>query len=56
MQALKSSYYVSNFMHEIYLTGLEWNNPDLHDNYNFLGSWDLNDNDPDPMPNAAKGR
>ena len=43
-------------MHEIYLTGLEWNNPDLHDNYNFLGSWDLNDNDPDPMPNAAKGR
>nr|KAG5702592.1 hypothetical protein BaRGS_003752 [Batillaria attramentaria] len=34
--------------------GLEWDNPDLHSNYNVEGSWDLNDNDPDPMPNAAK--
>ncbi|XP_076457418.1 proprotein convertase subtilisin/kexin type 7-like [Babylonia areolata] len=34
--------------------GLEWDNPDLHDNYNFMGSWDLNDNDPDPMPNGDK--
>ncbi|XP_041373167.1 proprotein convertase subtilisin/kexin type 7-like [Gigantopelta aegis] len=34
--------------------GLEWTNPDLHSNYNYKGSWDLNDNDPDPMPNARK--
>ncbi|KAL4229144.1 Proprotein convertase subtilisin/kexin type 7 [Mactra antiquata] len=30
--------------------GLEWNNPDLYDNYNKAGSWDFNDNDDDPMP------
>lgn len=34
--------------------GLAWDNPDIHSNYNVLGSWDLNDNDPDPMPNTAK--
>ncbi|XP_060071987.1 proprotein convertase subtilisin/kexin type 7-like [Ylistrum balloti] len=32
--------------------GLEWTNPDLHDNYNAAGSWDLNSDDPDPMPNS----
>ncbi|XP_070203625.1 uncharacterized protein [Littorina saxatilis] len=34
--------------------GLERKNPEIHNNYNFLGSWDLNDNDPDPSPHAAK--
>ncbi|XP_021341461.1 proprotein convertase subtilisin/kexin type 7-like [Mizuhopecten yessoensis] len=32
--------------------GLEWTNPDLQDNYNAAGSWDLNSDDPDPMPNS----
>lgn len=30
--------------------GVEWNNPDLEENYCAKGSWDLNDDDPDPMP------
>ncbi|XP_072049792.1 proprotein convertase subtilisin/kexin type 7-like [Amphiura filiformis] len=30
--------------------GLEWTNPDIYDNYCPEGSWDLNANDPDPMP------
>lgn len=32
--------------------GLEWTNPDIQDNYNAAGSWDLNSDDPDPMPNS----
>lgn len=32
--------------------GLEWTNPDLRDNYNVAGSWDLNADDPDPMPSS----
>ncbi|XP_033759157.1 proprotein convertase subtilisin/kexin type 7-like [Pecten maximus] len=32
--------------------GLEWTNPDLQDNYNAAGSWDLNSDDSDPMPNS----
>ncbi|KAJ8316374.1 hypothetical protein KUTeg_006388 [Tegillarca granosa] len=32
--------------------GLEWNNEDLYDNYNPSGSWDLNSDDSDPMPNG----
>ncbi|KAH3703105.1 hypothetical protein DPMN_078134 [Dreissena polymorpha] len=30
--------------------GVEHTNPDLAGNYNSAGSWDLNDDDPDPMP------
>lgn len=30
--------------------GLEWSNPDLIANYSPEGSWDLNDDDSDPMP------
>lgn len=33
--------------------GVEWNNPDLEKNYCAEGSWDLNDDDPDPMPKAT---
>ena len=36
-------------------TGLEWNNPDLQDNYNAAGSWDFNGDDADPMPDGSKG-
>ncbi|XP_055958700.1 proprotein convertase subtilisin/kexin type 7 isoform X1 [Patella vulgata] len=34
--------------------GVEWTNKDLQENYNYLGSWDLNDDDPDPMPSDSK--
>ncbi|ESO83331.1 hypothetical protein LOTGIDRAFT_81964, partial [Lottia gigantea] len=34
--------------------GIEWTNPDLKANYNSMGSWDLNDNDADPMPSESK--
>lgn len=34
--------------------GVEWANPDLRDNYNSAGSWDLNSDDPDPTPSASK--
>ncbi|KAK3581011.1 hypothetical protein CHS0354_013905 [Potamilus streckersoni] len=34
--------------------GLEWNNPDIMTNYNAAGSWDLNSDDSDPMPDASK--
>ena len=37
------------------ISGLEWNNPDLEDNYNKDGSWDFNGNDDDPMPDGRKG-
>lgn len=30
--------------------GLEWNNPDIRDNYSPEGSWDLNSGDDNPMP------
>ncbi|XP_078676310.1 proprotein convertase subtilisin/kexin type 7-like [Branchiostoma floridae x Branchiostoma belcheri] len=30
--------------------GIEWTNPDLRNNYSPEGSFDLNSNDPDPMP------
>ncbi len=30
--------------------GIEWNHPDLKDNYDSEASIDLNDNDKDPMP------
>ncbi|XP_045624519.2 proprotein convertase subtilisin/kexin type 7 [Procambarus clarkii] len=30
--------------------GLEWQHPDLRDNYNPAGSYDLNSDDPDPSP------
>lgn len=30
--------------------GLEWQHPDLRDNYNPTGSYDLNSDDPDPSP------
>ncbi|CAI9722533.1 convertase subtilisin kexin type 7-like [Octopus vulgaris] len=33
--------------------GVEWTNPDLEKNYCAKGSWDLNDNDPDPMPSTS---
>ena len=36
-------------------TGVEWSNPDLRLNYSPEGSWDFNDNDPDPMPKGDKG-
>lgn len=36
-------------------TGVEWNNGDLYVNYNKAGSWDLNDDDDDPMPDHTKG-
>ncbi|XP_067935170.1 proprotein convertase subtilisin/kexin type 7-like [Watersipora subatra] len=36
--------------------GLEWDNPDLKDNYNPEGSIDLNDHDNDPMPNELNGK
>ncbi|XP_060578568.1 proprotein convertase subtilisin/kexin type 7-like [Ruditapes philippinarum] len=32
--------------------GLEWNNPDLLENYNKEGSYDLNNGDRDPSPNT----
>ncbi|XP_031553978.1 proprotein convertase subtilisin/kexin type 7-like [Actinia tenebrosa] len=32
--------------------GVEWTNPDILDNYSSEGSWDINSNDPDPMPRA----
>ncbi|XP_045207949.2 proprotein convertase subtilisin/kexin type 7-like [Mercenaria mercenaria] len=32
--------------------GLEWNNPDLLENYNKEASYDLNDGDSDPTPNT----
>lgn len=35
--------------------GVEWTNPDLKDNYNSAGSWDLNSDDPNPTPSASKG-
>jgi len=35
--------------------GVEWNNADLYLNYNKAGSWDLNDDDDDPMPDHTKG-
>lgn len=41
------------FTHIIYIammTGLEWTNPDIEDNYSSEGSWDLNSGDADPMP------
>ncbi|XP_071095808.1 proprotein convertase subtilisin/kexin type 7-like [Haliotis cracherodii] len=34
--------------------GMEWRNKDLRANYNIQGSWDLNDDDPDPTPNSLK--
>ncbi|RUS80156.1 hypothetical protein EGW08_012079, partial [Elysia chlorotica] len=34
--------------------GMEWRNPDLAANYNYKGSWDLNDDDPDPSPSYTK--
>ncbi|XP_022093026.1 proprotein convertase subtilisin/kexin type 7-like isoform X2 [Acanthaster planci] len=34
--------------------GLEWRNEDILANYNAKGSWDLNNNDPDPMPEVHK--
>ena len=37
------------------IVGLEWNNPDLEENYNKAGSWDFNGNDDDPMPDGTKG-
>ena len=30
--------------------GIEWNHPDLKDNYDKEASTDLNDNDVDPFP------
>jgi hypothetical protein len=30
--------------------GIEWNHPDLRDNYDEDASTDLNDNDNDPFP------
>uniref|UniRef100_T1ITJ2 P/Homo B domain-containing protein n=1 Tax=Strigamia maritima TaxID=126957 RepID=T1ITJ2_STRMM len=35
--------------------GIEWTHPDLQGNYNPNGSWDLNDNDADPMPLTQDG-
>ena len=32
------------------VSGVEWTNPDILDNYSAKGSWDLNSNDGDPMP------
>ena len=32
------------------ILGLEWDNPDIFVNYNEKASWDMNNNDPDPMP------
>ena len=37
-------------MQFVIVTGLEWTNPDIEDNYSSEGSWDLNSGDPDPMP------
>lgn len=34
--------------------GLEWKNPDLAQNYNADGSFDLNSNDADPSPSSSK--
>ncbi|KAH9510234.1 Proprotein convertase subtilisin/kexin type 7 [Bulinus truncatus] len=34
--------------------GVEWSNPDLKNNYNYKGSWDLNSDDPDPSPSSSK--
>ncbi|XP_059166219.1 proprotein convertase subtilisin/kexin type 7-like [Physella acuta] len=34
--------------------GVEWKNPDLKLNYNQKGSWDLNNDDPDPSPSLSK--
>ncbi|CAL1548277.1 unnamed protein product [Lymnaea stagnalis] len=34
--------------------GVEWRNADLKANYNRMGSWDLNDDDPDPSPSSTK--
>lgn len=39
----------------LFTPGLEWRNKDLRANYNIQGSWDLNDDDPDPTPNSLKG-
>ncbi|XP_022250671.1 proprotein convertase subtilisin/kexin type 7-like [Limulus polyphemus] len=36
--------------------GLEWTNRDLKDNYCPEGSWDLNDDDSDPMPEGGNGK
>ncbi|CAH1796811.1 unnamed protein product [Owenia fusiformis] len=36
--------------------GLQWDIKDLKDNYNARGSYDLNGNDPDPMPSPSKGQ
>ena len=36
--------------------GLEWRHPDLRDNYNPRGSYDLNADDPDPSPIKNGGR
>lgn len=38
-----------------YVAGLEWNNPDILENYNKEGSYDLNDGDSDPTPNSNEG-
>ena len=36
--------------------GLEWNNPDILNNYSPSGSYDLNDMDNDPMPNVGNDK
>lgn len=33
--------------------GLDFNHPDLKDNYFAAGSWDFNDNSPDPLPRLS---
>ena len=35
--------------------GIEWSNPDLRENYNSAGSWDLLHNKADPAPDPRKG-
>ena len=39
----------------LFLSGLEWHNPDIKENYSPEGSWDLNSDDPDPTPHPDKG-
>ena len=33
--------------------GLEWTVPDIYPNYNSRGSWDLNSNDANPLPDVS---
>lgn len=44
------------YLHVLFFSGLEWTNKDITENYSKEGSYDLNSNDDDPMPNGRVGK